>query len=268
MNQNLAATSFAEPTQQRWLLWLAALLLLAQGLLVYNSGWHGGFSTINDAGRLLSDRFAESLTQLGDSLLALSLFLFLAKRYPALLWQALLAALIATLLSHGIKSLAAQPRPAALLELDSFRQLGPVLRRGSYPSGHTVTAFVSAACVACYLTAFWQRALLLIAALAVGFSRVAVGAHWPVDVCAGAACGLFSAYLGLLLARRWPLGLKPGVHQAVVLILAGCTLAQLFMKPEYPLARPLIVAISLLALAVAARDYLLPRLSSRTLADS
>lgn len=248
--------AFASEAQSRWLLLLFAVFLIAQTLLVASGGWHGGFMTINGAGRLLNDTLAESLTQIGDTLFALSLFLFIAKRHPALLWHAVTAAIVATLLSHGLKALAAQPRPAAVLDLADFRQLGPVLRRSSFPSGHTVTAFVSAACVACYLPALWQRALLLLAALLVGFSRVAVGAHWPIDVCGGAAVGTLAAYLGLLLARRWPWGLRPRVHLLLVLILAGCTLAQLLQKPDYLLARPLVIVVSLLALTVAARDYL------------
>lgn len=263
-----SSPALPDPREHRWLVLLAAGCLLLQLLLVLLAGWQGGFLFINAAGRMLPDRIAESLTQAGDTLFALTLFLLIAKRYPGLLWQAVLAALIAALLSRGIKALAAEPRPAAVLGLEQFRQLGPVLRRSSFPSGHAVTAFVSAACLACHLPAWWQRALLLLLALLVGLSRVVVGAHWPVDVCAGAAIGLLSAYLGLQLARRWPAGLRPRVHQGLVAVLVVCALVQLFVKPDYALARPLVVLSALLALVVATRDYLPLLLKRQPATDS
>ena len=66
-------------------------------------------------------------------------------------------------------------------------------RLASFPSGHTVTAFAAALTLG-WFTPRWRWPLLAVAAL-VGVSRVAVGAHYPSDVIAGALLGVGSALL-------------------------------------------------------------------------
>jgi undecaprenyl-diphosphatase len=67
----------------------------------------------------------------------------------------------------------------------------------SLPSGHATTAFS----VLAAFGALWPRArtALLIYALLIAVSRVAVTAHYPTDVAAGAVFGIG----GVLLVRRW-----------------------------------------------------------------
>jgi undecaprenyl-diphosphatase len=57
----------------------------------------------------------------------------------------------------------------------------------SFPSGHTITAFATA-----FSTGFFYPALfapLLVAAIAIGISRVVLGMHFVSDVLIGAALG-------------------------------------------------------------------------------
>jgi undecaprenyl-diphosphatase len=70
----------------------------------------------------------------------------------------------------------------------------------SFPSGHTATSFACAT----VLTAFVPRAApaFYVLALAIGYSRVYVGVHWPLDVVGGAALGVATALLLLAGARR------------------------------------------------------------------
>jgi undecaprenyl-diphosphatase len=61
----------------------------------------------------------------------------------------------------------------------------------SFPSGHAITVFAVASAIA--LFARRTGLVLLLPAVAVAISRVAIGAHYPSDVLAGAALGFVSA---------------------------------------------------------------------------
>jgi undecaprenyl-diphosphatase len=70
----------------------------------------------------------------------------------------------------------------------------------SFPSGHAATSFACAT----VLTALVPRAApaFYVLALAIGYSRVYVGVHWPLDVVGGAVLGVATALLLLAVTRR------------------------------------------------------------------
>jgi undecaprenyl-diphosphatase len=70
----------------------------------------------------------------------------------------------------------------------------------SFPSGHSAVAF-SAATVLAALVPRAAPAFFLLA-LAIGYSRIYVGVHWPLDVAGGALVGVATALLLLAVARR------------------------------------------------------------------
>jgi len=75
----------------------------------------------------------------------------------------------------------------------AVHNIGPRLRDHSFPSGHTWTAFA----IATLMTLFFGRRYrwAYLAAAAIGYSRIYVGVHFPLDVLGGACCGTLLAFL-------------------------------------------------------------------------
>lgn len=197
------------------------------------------FLALNGLADHLPAAFWSDLTVLGDTLVALCLMLLFLRRRPDLALAGLIAALPATLISHGLKNGLAVMRPVAVLG-DQVHVIGPYLRAGAFPSGHTTTAFVLAAVLTLGLRARGAAPALLALAGLVALSRIAVGAHWPLDIAGGVLCGWLSGVIGLHLARRHAAALtRPGVIAVVRLVLLACALALLVRhESAYPLARP------------------------------
>jgi len=246
-------TSRPESASPPALFWWPPLiaLLLAWPISAQNVD---GFIFFNHLASLLPDVFWSNVTVLGDTLVALVLLLFFLRRRPDLVLAVLLASLPATVLTHGIKDVLDLARPFAVLG-DQVHVIGPFLKAGSFPSGHTTTAFVVATVLIAGLESTLARRWVLALALLVGMARVAVGAHWPMDVLGGIVCGWLSGALGLYGVRRVRWHTRPGVLLGMGGVLVACALALYFSyDSHYPLARPFEQGLALLALI----SFLLP----------
>ena len=117
-------------------------------------------------------------------------------RRPYVLVGVLAAVALGDLVSYGIKEGTGRPRP--FRRYPEPRPLGHVPHDASFPSGHTTMAFASAT-VLSYFRPRWAPAFFLLA-VAIGFSRVYVGVHYPLDVLGGAFLGLLigAAVIALL----------------------------------------------------------------------
>jgi undecaprenyl-diphosphatase len=87
------------------------------------------------------------------------------------------------------------------------RPLVPTPHTGSFPSGHSATAFACATVIAWVSPRLAVPAFVLAALVA--WSRVYVGVHWPLDVLGGAALGVLVAIALLKLVATRP-RLRPG----------------------------------------------------------
>ncbi len=117
----------------------------------------------------------------------------------------LVALAVGFLSSDLIKELTARPRP--FLTLADARLLVSAPHSWAFPSGHTTSSFAAASGAS--LSArrllgkvpLWGWGMLALA-VAVSYSRLYVGVHWPTDVMAGAFLGAASGWLGTRLTLR------------------------------------------------------------------
>lgn len=238
---------------------LCLLLGLAAFGLSLGNGWHAGFMT----GQALSARLPavlwETLTTLGDERVLLALMLPFCLRYPRVFWALVVASLIAALVCRGLKVMLPMPRPGALLDASEITIIGARLTHHSFPSGHTAAVFAFAVIWAAQLG--WRRAIPLVALAAIaGFSRVAVGAHWPLDVLAGALLGTLAAWAGFVWTRHFRWGLRVGVHWGMVLLAVVTVITLPFDSQGYPASLPWRLAAGVWGLAGFWAHYLRPAL--------
>ena len=121
----------------------------------------------------------------------------IALRRPSLAFAVPAVVLLADVAVSGLKHATNRRRPEETL--DGIDVLVTTPSTPAFPSGHAATSFAAAIVLSVALPAL-APALLILAAL-VGFSRLYVGVHFPLDVLAGAALGAAVATALLLLAR-------------------------------------------------------------------
>ncbi|MFG2638360.1 phosphatase PAP2 family protein [Streptomyces sp. NPDC048362] len=99
----------------------------------------------------------------------------------------------------GVKSIVREDRPCQSLHVRTLEAC-PAPGDWSFPSNHAALAV--AAAVALVFVSRRLGAVAVVAALAMGVSRVWVGAHYPHDVLAGAAVGGLVALTAMLVLRH------------------------------------------------------------------
>jgi len=124
------------------------------------------------------------------------------KKYPRLLWQALLAAILSRgIITEAIRFLWHRSRP--FVE-QNFIPLIPHADSASFPSGHA--AFFFAIGTVLYVYNKKAGMVFLLGSALMGIARVAAGVHWPSDVAWGAVigvvCGFIVSKFAILYSRR------------------------------------------------------------------
>ncbi|MFT3933708.1 MAG: phosphatase PAP2 family protein [Chitinophagaceae bacterium] len=151
-----------------------------------------------------------NLTQLGDASILLS-FLSIFIIYAPKIWESLISAsLVSLVFSSSLKNIFSVARPAVMFDNSSFIIVGrTAVGHASLPSGHSITVFTT---LAVLLFAFMPGKLkykilwvvfAVLAGLMIAFSRVGVGAHYPLDVIIGSIIGYISGVTGIFISRKY-----------------------------------------------------------------
>jgi len=187
--------------------WLLPMILVAESLIVIGINGNGAlFSMANSPHAFPGDSFWLHVTVLGDSAILLALLLVFVGKQPRLLWHIIIAAILATIVVQLLKAGLGLPRPFSVLGPDQVHVIGPELSRKSFPSGHTAAIFT-------VLSVLWLRAMpitlmlpVTLLAILVAYSRMVVGAHWPLDVAGGMMVGWLAGVCGDYLGFKWQWG--------------------------------------------------------------
>lgn len=223
---------------------LPVLLLITIVLLLYGQG----ALNVNGYTQIQKDSFLSinyslaqypnlqlNLTQLGDGLIILS-FLTILILYAPKVWEAIISALLVSVLfSSSLKKIFAVPRPAAVFDNENFFIIGKRLAGfNSTPSGHSITTFTV---LTVLLFAFMPKklthqiiwvSLVIIMGLIFTFTRVGVGAHYPIDVISGSIIGYISGVAGIFISRKYKIWAWVGNRKSypffILLFLVCCVI--------------------------------------------
>lgn len=117
----------------------------------------------------------------------------------------LTALFISNIIVYLLKLIIAEPRP--FLALPNVEVLASA-NGYSFPSGHTASSFAAAVVIGLkYKLRFHRKTYSLIYPLltfagVIGFSRIYIGVHYPLDVVFGAIIGILSAILTLKIGNK------------------------------------------------------------------
>jgi membrane-associated phospholipid phosphatase len=179
--------TYEAPAGSLWIYWTAFGLSVAALIPVkfFNVAL---FMLFNECHSPYTDMFWLGFTTLGDGfLLGLILGAFLLVN-PRITCIGLFLLILSSLLIHTGKFLFPMPRPAGMFS--STHVMGPLLKSGAFPSGHTAASFSTALTLAYFLRSRIAACVALGLALLVSVSRICVGAHFPFDIIGGIVCAL------------------------------------------------------------------------------
>jgi len=208
------------------------------------------FLFLNQVHQLTGDRFWSIITLFGDGLVAALLLFPFLRKHPNIIWSVFIASVFYMIVLHSLKRILDVPRPAGVLAGDTFHIVGRRLTKHAFPSGHTTTIFTLVGVIAFSIRKNSLYIFGIIFAFIVGFSRIAVGVHWPLDICTGIILGWFSAWFGVVVAEKSKWGYSRIAQIIFGIILLICTVDLLLSyNTHYSLAEPVKWIIGIVCLA-------------------
>jgi membrane-associated phospholipid phosphatase len=166
------------------------------------------FVIINQlAGEYAPDEVLEATTMFGQGLWMMALISPLLLIAPRVNAAALFATPLLLICTHVPKLLFHWARPSTVLAHHGAHILEAPISMNTFPSGHALVAGMAGTVVILGWGVLrrrpWTHLPVLALITLIALSRVAVGAHWPIDVLVGAALGVLVGYGGNTLAERY-----------------------------------------------------------------
>lgn len=162
-------------------------------------GKAASFIGLNPYHRTTLDTIFICVTFLGDGRFAILICLiFLVMRRWSRAFQLIAAFLVSALVAQILKNVFSMPRPKQFFPAGQYSYfIDGVTHIGfaSFPSGHTTSVFALATLLAIFDSNKKTNVLYLLAAVAVGYSRIYLGQHFLVDVLVGSVIGTLTAVL-------------------------------------------------------------------------
>ena len=142
------------------------------------------------------DSAVEYMTMLGEEtvfIIAVAMFLWLGSKKRGF---AIFSTLFTSLIGMSVlKAVIRAPRPFQVLAEIEGKRLATATGY-SFPSGHTTGAASFYSALAFSFRRRWLSIVCAIAIVLVGFSRMYLGVHWPIDVFGGLALGITVTFIG------------------------------------------------------------------------
>lgn len=168
-------------------------LVIAYFLKLYNLEL---FFLLNQLGRDSFSKLFAIITMMGDGSFVLLILFFIFGNSARLISVngpmatiGLLSFLFGGAFVQIIKHAGGVMRPAHVLGESNIHIIGPVLKKYSFPSGHSASALGLAALLVLLSSSKKNKAIFLILGIIAALSRVVVGAHGPLDSFVGGVIG-------------------------------------------------------------------------------
>lgn len=194
----------------RLLIASAVSIVLAAVLFYYSYilGKDTLFLLLNKNEGDFADSFFYVVTYGGDGIIwipVLLIVLFLLKRKDAVV-LVVSAFVFSTIFVQTIKNIIPEDRPIKAIKNSTIIHTVPgveVHTSASFPSGHTTTAFCIYFIFCLLIRKRWWLTVGFVYACLVGYSRVYLAQHFPLDVAGGIVFATISVWLSLLIQQIW-----------------------------------------------------------------
>lgn len=215
-------------------MWMPAIFFLLLGLFMALGQLNKNlFVEFNLIAANIDYLYWPHVTNLGDGLMTSMLVFPFIRKKPDMIWAFLIGILFTTLLCHGVKEITAVARPPAVLSQDIFNIIGPAYTKRSFPSGHSAT-IATVGCILVYgVQNHWAKSGFMFLVVISGFSRIALGIHWPVDVAIGISLGWVCGILGLSIIQSITFKRKYDRHILFLLFSFATVIGVLIYRTPY-----------------------------------